>query len=200
MSLRRAAWTLLATSLAACAPTAALMTPPPSVTPPPGHADDVTGGVAFSAGGVGTSVAYGPWRLTGPGLELSYAGEGAWTGTWNGAPARFVASQGRVQGPGTALLVEQRDGALSMRGTFAGRAVDVTVGRNGLRGRLDPGACTLDLAPTPDGILSGPVGCPGGAGKGPTSTSGAIRLQGEAVLVPGVLLPQFVLAVLASLP
>ena len=138
--------------------------------------------------------------MTGAGLDLTYAGEGAWTGTWNGAPARFVASQGRVQGPGTEILVEQREGALSMRGTFGGRSVDVTAGRAGVRGRVDPGGCTLELAPAPDGILSGPIGCPGSAGKGATSASGAMRLLGEAVLVPGVLLPQFVLAVLASLP
>jgi hypothetical protein len=170
------------------------------VKPPAGRGDDVTGGVAFSSGGLGSTVSYGPWRVTGAGLDLSYGGGGAWTGTWNGAAARFVASQGRVQGPGTELLVEQHDDSLSMRGTFGGRSVDVRIGRAGLRGRVDPGGCTLELAPAPDGILSGPVGCPGSAGKAATSAAGALRLQGEAVLVPAVLLPQFVLAVLASLP
>jgi hypothetical protein len=191
---------LIAAAVSACAPTAVLMTPPPTVKAPAGHADDVTGGVAFSSGGMGASVSYGPWRVTGAGLDLSYAGDGAWTGTWNGAPARFVASQGRVQGPGTELLVEQHGDTLSIRGTFTGRGVEVTVGRKGLRARLDPGGCTLELTPAPDGILSGPVGCPGSAEKAAASTSGAVRLLGEAVLVPGVLLPQFVLAVLATLP
>ncbi len=200
MTGSRAALGLIALSLAACTPTAALMTPPPTVNPPAGQSDESTGGVAFSAGGVGSSTSYGPWQVKGAGLDLAYAGNGAWTGTWNGAAVRLVASEGRLQGPGTELLIEQHDGALSMRGSWAGRSVDVTVGKKGLRGRLDPGGCSLELEPAEFGTLTGPVGCPGGTGKGATSATGTLRLQGEAVLVPGVLLPQFVLALLASLP
>jgi len=196
----RAALALAVLSLAACTPTAALMTPPPTVNPPAGQSDETTGGVAFSAGGAGSSASYGPWQVKGAGIALAHSGNGAWTGTWNGTAVRLVASQGRLQGPGTELLIEQHDGALSMRGSWAGRAVDVTVGKKGLRGRLDPGGCTLELAPAEVGILSGPVGCPGGAGRDATSAIGTLRLQGEAVLVPGVLLPQFVVALLASLP
>jgi hypothetical protein len=196
----RAALALIALSLGACAPTAALMTPPPTVNPPAGRSDEATGGVAFSAGGVGSSISYGPWQVKGPAIALAYAGDGAWTGTWNGAAVRLVASQGRLQGPGTDLLIEQKDGGLSMRGYWAGRSVDVTLGKNGLRGRLDPGGCSLELAPVEVGTLTGPVGCPEGAGRGATSATGTLRLQGEAVLVPDVLLPQFVLALLSSLP
>lgn len=200
MKARRAGLALLAVSLAACTPTAALMTPPPSVKPPPGQADETTGGVTLSAGGLGASVSYGPWRVRGEGIDLAYSGDGAWTGAWNGAPARFTASQGRLQGPGTELLIEQRDGTLSIRGAWAGRSVDVTVGRGSLKVRTDPGGCTLDLGPTGTGVLSGPVGCPGSTGKGATSATGTLQLLGEAVLVPGVLLPQFVLALLSTLP
>jgi hypothetical protein len=74
------------------------------------------------------------------------------------------------------------------------------VGRGSLKGRLDPGGCSLDLGPAGTGILSGPVGCPGSTGKVATSATGTLRLQGEAVLVPNVLLPQFVLALLTTLP
>jgi hypothetical protein len=196
----RAALALLAAFLGACTPTAALMTPPPTVKPAASQADQTTGGVAFSAGGAGASVSYGPWRVTGAGLDLEYAGDGAWAGPWNGVAARLVASQGRLQGPGTELLIEQRDGALSMRGSWAGRPVDVTVGKAGLRGRSDPGGCSLDLAPAEMGVFSGPVGCPAAAGRSATSATGTVRLLGEAVLVPNVLLPQFVVALLASLP
>jgi hypothetical protein len=191
---------LLAASLASCTPTAALMTPPPSVNPPAGQADETTGGVSFSAGGEGVSIAYGPWRVRGEGIDLAYAGDGAWSGTWNGAAARFVASQGRLQGPGTDLIVEQGDGSLSVRGSWAGRSVTVTVGPGGLTGRMDPGGCTIQLAPAETGVFSGPMGCPGGARKGATSATGTVRLLGEAVLAPTVLLPQFVLALLSSLP
>jgi hypothetical protein len=200
MKGHRAGLVLLAATLAACTPTAALMTPPPTVKPPAGQGEGSTGGVAFSAGGLGSSVGYGPWRVKGEGIDLAYAGDGVWTGTWNGAAARFVASQGRLQGPGTELLIEQRDGALSMRGSWAGRSVDVTVGKAGLRGRLDPGGCTLELAPSGIGVLSGPAGCPGDAGKGITSATATAELLGEAVLVPNVLLPQFAIALLGTLP
>jgi hypothetical protein len=200
MKRRCAGLALFAATLAACTPTAALMTPPPTVKPPAGQGEGSTGGVAFSAGDLGSAVGYGPWRVKGEGIDLAYAGDGVWTGTWNGAAARFVASQGRLQGPGTELLIEQRDGALSMRGSWAGRSVDVTVGKAGLRGRLDPGGCTLELAPSGIGVLSGPAGCPGDAGKGITSATATAELLGEAVLVPNVLLPQFAIALLGTLP
>ena len=122
----RAALGLIALSLAACTPTAALMTPPPTVN--------------LRAGGR---------RATG------------------GAPGPLGRRHRREEG------------------TW---------------GRLDPGGCSLELEPAEFGTLTGPVGCPGGTGKGATSATGTLRLQGEAVLVPGVLLPQFVLALLASLP
>jgi len=74
------------------------------------------------------------------------------------------------------------------------------VGKAGLRGRLDPGGCTLELAPSGIGVLSGPAGCPGNAGKGVTSATATAELLGEAVLVPSVLLPQFAIALLGTLP
>jgi opacity protein-like surface antigen len=67
---------LVAAALSACAPTAALMTPPPSMKPPAGQADESTGEVAFSAGGMGSAVTYGPWNLKGDGIGLAYAGGG----------------------------------------------------------------------------------------------------------------------------
>ena len=67
MTGTRAALALAVLSLAACTPTAALMTPPPTVNPPAGQSDETTGGVAFSAGGAGSSVSYGPWQVKGAG-------------------------------------------------------------------------------------------------------------------------------------
>jgi hypothetical protein len=200
VSRRRAAVALLTVALSGCTPTAALMTPPPSLRPPPGQGDETTGGAAFSAGGLGSSVAYGPWQVKGEGIDLAYAGDGAWTGTWNGASARFTGTQGLLQGPGTAVQIEQRDGALALRGTWAGRPIDLTVSRKGLRGTTAQGGCSLELAPTGIGVLSGLLGCPGGDGRPATSATGTLRLLGEAALVPDVLLPQFVLALLTTLP
>ncbi len=191
---------LLAAVGAGCTPTAALMTPPPSLSPPVDREGEVTGGVAFSAGGAGGHVAYGPWNVKGGGMDLAWAGGGAWAGTWNGAPARFVASQGRLDGPSSAVRIERRDGALAVSGTFAGRPVAVTIGRTTVSATLGTGACTLSLAAEEAGVLSGPVGCPGTGGTPASSGAGALRLEGEAILVPDVLLPQFVLALLAVLP
>jgi hypothetical protein len=176
------------------------MTRPPSVKPPAARAGEVTGGIAFTSGGLVTSVAYGPWHLKGPGIELAYAGDGAWVGTWNGAPARLVATQGMLEGPGTRVLVDERDGALVLRGTWGGRGVDVTASPRGMKARTEPGGCTLDLTATATGTLSGPIGCPGVPGRPASAATGTIYLQGEAVLVPRTLLPQLAVALLVSLP
>ena len=191
---------LVAAALSACAPTAALMTPPPSMKPPAGQADDSTGEVAFSAGGIGSAVTYGPWRLKGEGIDLAYTGENGWAGTWNGSSARFTASTGLLQGPGTLLTIEQRDGGLRIHGTWAGRTVDIAVGRLELSGSAEQGRCTYGLAQAGSVGLSGPIGCSARDGSPATSSQGTLRLLGEAVLVPNVLLPQFVLALLSVLP
>lgn len=193
--------TVAAVAIAGCTPTAALMTPPPTVTAPPGRTDEVLGGVTFASGGLSNAVAYGPWRVKGPGVDLVYAGDGAWRGTWGGAPATFTATQGLLRGPrGTLVTVDERDGALVIRGTWGERGVDVALTPRSLKARTDPGGCTLELAATGPGTLSGPVGCPGGPGRPATAATGTLLLQGESVLAPRVLLPQVAIAVLSVLP
>lgn len=195
-TLRGLAGPALAALLAGCTPSAALMTPPPSLAPGPGQRDDVTGGVTFALRGASTSTSYGPWRVTGDGIALAYAGDGGWKGTWNGLPARFQASQGLLSGPGTQVTIEDVQHGIHLHGTWSGVPVDVTVGRRGLTGTLGAPGCTLSLAPQGEGVARGPVRCAGPAGV----ADGALELLGEAVLVPDVLLPQFVLGVLSVLP
>jgi hypothetical protein len=197
---RRATPFLLAAALAGCAPTAALMTPPPTVKPGPGQGDQVTGEVAFSAGGLGSAVRYGSWRIRGEGLDLTYAGSGAWAGTWNGSPVRFTTQAGLIQGPGTQLTLEQGDTVLRIRGVWGGRSVDLSVGRLALSGSADQGRCTYALSPSGANALSGPVGCSAAAGAKATTSTGSLLLGGEAALVPTVLYPHFVLALLHVLP
>jgi hypothetical protein len=180
-----------------CTPSAVLMTPPPSAKPPPGQEDATTGEVRFSAGGLGTAVAYGPWRVSGPGIELRYAGGGAWTGKLSDADVRISAQQGLVTGPGIQLRLEQVGDAIAIRGTWSGRGVELTVGRQGLVGSLEQGGCTIQLRPSDSATFTGPLGCTGSVGSG---NQGTLRLDGEAVLVPDVLLPQFILALLSALP
>jgi hypothetical protein len=156
--------------------------------------------VSFSAGGLGATVSYGPWRVTGPGIDLRYAGDGAWAGQLNGAEVRISAQQGLVTGPATQLRVNQDGSTLSIRGSWSGRQVDLAVGRLGLQGTMEQGGCSLQLRPSGGDTLSGPLGCTGGPGGAPSSSQGTLRLGGEAFLVPDVLLPQFVLALLSALP
>jgi hypothetical protein len=197
---RRAAPLLLAAALAGCAPTAALMTPPPTVKPAPGQGDQVTGEVAFAAGGLGSAVRYGPWRIRGEGLDLAYAGDGAWAGTWNGSSARFTTQAGLVQGPGTQITLEQGDTGLRIRGTWGGRSVDLSVGRLSLSGSADQGRCTYALYPAGANVLQGLVGCSAAGAVKATANDGSLRFGGEAALVPDVLQPHFVLALLHVLP
>jgi hypothetical protein len=192
--------TLVAALLAGCAPSAVLMTPPPTVKPPPGGGTETTGEVSFSAGGLGTIVSYGPWRVTGPGIDVRYAGDGAWTGQINGADVRISAQQGLLTGPATQLQLNQDGSTLSIRGTWSGRRIDLTVGRLGLQGSTEPGGCTLQLQPAGAYTLSGPLGCSGRPDGVPSASQGSLRFGGEAVLVPDVLLPQFILALLSALP
>jgi hypothetical protein len=170
------------------------------VKPGPGQGEQVTGEVAFSAGGLGSAVRYGPWRIRGEGLDLAYAGSGAWEGTWNGNPARFTTQAGLVQGPGTQLTLEQGQDVLRIRGVWGGRSVDLSVGRLALSGSADQGRCTYALSPSGADVLSGLVGCKAESGAKPTSSYGSLRLAGEAALVPSVLYPHFVLALLHVLP
>ncbi len=186
----------LALILAGCTPTATLMTPPPTLSPGPGQRDETTGGVTFALRGATTTTSYGPWRVSGDGIALAYAGDGAWTGTWNGLPARFQASQGLLAGPGTQVAIENLEHGLRIHGTWSGVPLDVTVGKRGLNGSVGAPGCTLALAPAGGGVARGAVVCAGPAG----SAGGAVELLGEAVLAPNVLLPQFVLGLLSVLP
>ncbi len=192
---------LLAAALAAgCAPSAVLMTPPPTAAPPPGAAVETTGEIVFTSGGISTRVAYGPWTLEGGGLALRYAGDGAWAGTRDGSPVRFEGRQGLVTGPSTRLSLVSEKGTLAIQGQWAGKDVDVRVSRSGLSATAARSGCSLALQGSGGGTMSGSLGCPARPGEGPTSSQGTLFLGGEAALVPEVLLPQFVVALLATLP
>ncbi|HET8724614.1 MAG TPA: hypothetical protein VFM53_10470 [Anaeromyxobacteraceae bacterium] len=182
--------------LASCTPTAALMTPPPALASGPGQRDETTGGLTFALRGATASASWGPWRVSGDGIALAYAGDGAWTGTWNGLPARFQASQGLLSGPGTRLVIDDLQHGLRIHGTWNGAPLDVTAGRRGLGGTVGAPGCTLALAPQGAGVARGPVACAGAAG----GSDATLEFLGEAILAPEVLLPQFVLGLLAVLP
>jgi len=182
-------------ALAGCAtPSAVEMTPP--VNPSPA----VVGAVAFAAQGSGTTVGYGTWGVSGPGVELGYAGHGQWAGRIDGTDVRISTSWGRIQGPGIDLAVYRSGKELLVRGDWGGRNVDITVGRDRLTGSPDGGSCSFHFAATVPGELAGELGCLAAPGGHPSASTGTLKLQGEAILVPDVLMPQFVLALLTALP
>jgi hypothetical protein len=191
---------LLLLGLTACATSAARMTPPPTLTPPAGAPFEPTGAVSFAAGGEGATVSYGPWRVRGPGIDLAYAGSGTWAGKIADAEVRIVASDGRIAGAGGEVLVDRTGDELRLRGSWSGRTLELKVGRLRLKGALDGGVCAFDLGPAGPDALSGTLGCTLPGSATPTSSQGTLRFRGEAVLVPDVLQPQFVLALLAALP
>jgi len=113
---------------------------------------------------------------------------------------RISAQQGLLTGPATQLRLNQDGSTLSIRGTWSGRGLDITVGRLGLRGTMEQGGCTIQLQSAGAYTLSGTLGCSGRPDGVPSSSQGSLRFGGEAVLVPDVLLPQFILALLSALP
>ncbi|HVP68357.1 MAG TPA: hypothetical protein VMT17_13970 [Anaeromyxobacteraceae bacterium] len=195
-SVAAAAITLVACS----APSAVLMTPPPTSSPPKGQPFQATGGVSFDAQGVGATVEYGPWGVTGPGVELVYAGGGQWAGHLDGTEVRISTTWGRIYGPGLDVLVNRSGRDLVIRGAWFGKAVDFTIGIDRLAGSPDGGACSLNFSAAGPGLLAGELGCGAAGGAKASVSRGSLRLAGEAAMIPDVLMPQFVLALLSALP
>jgi len=202
--LRRACSNVAAAAsaaLVACStPSAVMMTPPPTSSPPPGQPFQATGGVAFDAQGLGARVEYGPWGVTGPGVELVYAGGGQWSGRLDGADVRISTSWGRIYAPGLDIRVSQSGKELIVRGAWYGRHVDLTVSTTRLSGSPDGGTCSFRFTAAGPGLLAGELGCGGADGGKGSASNGSLRLAGEAALLPEVLMPQFVLALLCALP
>jgi len=159
-----------------------------------------TGAVGFAAQGVGARVAYGPWGVAGPGVDLVYSGGQLWTGRLDGAEVRLSTSWGRITGSGIDLLVYRSGKDLLIRGVWSGRNVDFTVSRDRLVGSPDGGACSFRFEAAGPGELAGDLGCAGSAENKASTSTGTLKLDGEAVLVPEVLMPQFALALLTALP
>ena len=200
-ALHRIVDAALAVALAGCATTSSVeMTPPPTAAPPAGQPFEKTGSVSFDSGGMGASVAYGPWRVVGAGIDVTYAGGGRWAGRLSGDDVVLATSSGRVTGPGTDLALSRSGKDLLLRGTWARRKLDLAVGPERLVGSPDGGSCSFRFAATGPGRLEGDLGCSGASGGKASSAHAALALDGEAVLVPDVLMPQFVLALLAALP
>jgi hypothetical protein len=178
--------------IVACASASPPGTPVRMTDPPkePAAADGpfvAIGELLFSGGG---SAAYSADRIVGSTVNLTYAGQGRWTGLLDGRNAQLTAEAGRITGPNVNLHLFQEGNQITLRGTWFQRSVSLTVSDKVLRGRTASGGPSYDFTRQSPGVWAGStVG--GRAG---------VEARGEAQQFPAVHMPQFALALLAALP
>jgi len=163
------------------------MTPLPG--PPPASEQERGRGVgelSVVASGRGGSVLYGPWRVAGPGCDLTFNGE-AWIGSLGGASGRMVMSEGRLDGANAKLIFSTSGQAVSVRGRFGNSQVALDMTPDTITGRFGANAPGLELKRESAGQWSGTWG-PG--------VRVTVTMRGEAEKYPEVLTPQFYLALI----
>jgi len=157
--------------------------------PPPASEQERNRGVGevlVVASGRGGSATYGPWRVAGPGCDLTFNGE-AWIGSLGGADGRLVVSDGRLDGANAKLIFSTSGQAVSVRGRFGNRQVALDMTPDTITGRFGSGAPGLELKRDSPGQWSGIWG-PG--------VRVTVTMRGEAEKYPEVLSPQFYLALI----
>jgi hypothetical protein len=183
----------LALALSGCAgappgtPIAASPIPP---TAAPGDRDRIAGELSMTVKGRSDSAQYGPYRVAGPSVNLSYDGEGAWVGSIGGASGRLVVSPGRLQGAAVKLNLLHEGDAITLRGLFGSQQVSLRLTGDTISGRLSSNAPGFELKKTGPGQWEGQWG-PG--------AHVYLQMRGDAAQFPDVLAPQFYLALLAVL-
>ena len=185
---------LLLAALAACATAPsgppARWTNMPAEAPPQGEFQAV-GEILCAGGGAGRSAAYSLFRVAGPTANITYTGNGTWTGSIDGRNVSLTTSPGRLTGASIDLYVYQDGDALTIRGTWFQREVWVTLTPDRLQGHTAAQGGGFDFARKGPGLMSGAWGIRG---------QGYVEFRGEAAQYPNVVGPQFHLALLAALP
>ncbi len=180
----------LATLATACATapsgTPVRMTDLPAA-PPPGAPFQAIGELIYSGG---RSAAYDFYRVVGPTVNVTYGGDGKWSGNLDGRNVMLTAAPGRLTGSGVDLHVFQDGDQTTIRGRWVQRDVWLTISPKALSGR------TVDMGPAFDFKRTALNVMSGNTGIGPAG----LELRGEAQQLPNVAMPQFVLALLAALP
>jgi hypothetical protein len=143
-----------------------------------------------TAGGGARSATYGPWRVLGPSVDLTYVGENTWAGQLGQREVRLVASPGKLNGAGVNLHFFKTGEEVTVRGTFAQREIKLTMTPKSLRGKMASGAPGFEIKRDAPDRWSGTWG-PGG--------QIFMTVRGEPVQYPKVLTPQFYLALLGIL-
>jgi hypothetical protein len=142
--------------------------------------------------GAGVTNSYGRYRVAGPTTSLSRSLEGKWGGTISGQPVLLEVGDGFVRGAGVELTVRRDGDALLVSGLWRNARMDLAFRTDHIGGT--PGAgCSLDLRPSEGTTWRGFLACPN-----PDAT--ILRLDGAAMDVPDVAMPQWLFAFLGALP
>jgi hypothetical protein len=193
---------LLLCALAVCALAACASAPrgtPVSMDSPAPSALDLSGryepeGEIYGAFGrtPGVSNSYGRFRIVGPRTSLVRSQDGSWAGTLAGRTVRLEARGGRITGAGVDLQVSRDGEELRVSGLWRNARLDLTFRDDAIRG-TPGGGCSLSLRPGESTWWRGFLACP-------EQDMAAMRLEGAAGELPGVPMPQWLFAFLATLP
>jgi len=142
--------------------------------------------------GAGVSNSYGRYRVVGPTTSLGYTSQGRWGGRIGGDDVLLEAKDGRISGAGVDLFVTREGGAILVSGLWRRVRLDLTFTSDRIQGT--PGAgCAIDLHPSSGTSWRGLYGCP-------NLEPATISLDGAAMEVPDVAMPQWLFAFLGTLP
>ena len=113
-------------------------------------------------------------------------------GTLSGQPVLLEVGDGTIRGAGVELTVRRDGEALVVAGLWRNARLELTFGKDHIGGT--PGAgCSLDLHPSEGTVWRGFLACP-------TPDAAVLRLDGAAIDIPDVALPQWLFAFLGALP
>ena len=183
--------------LAAACATAPRGVPLPMASPPPTSLELSTsyrpGGEIFigMARSAGVTNTYGAYRVVGPSTSLSRTAEGRWGGTLGGQTVLLEILDGRIVGAGVDLAVRRDGDALLVSGLWRNARLDLDF-RPTRIGGTPGGGCSIDLRLTEGATWRGFLACPN-----PDAIT--VRLDGEAMEVPDVAMPQWLFAFLGAL-
>jgi hypothetical protein len=161
----------------------------------PGEPFVATGEVLFNLGGAGTSAAFDADRVVGPTVNLTRQ-DGGWSGDIRQRQVALKVSDTRLLAPNFDVHLSHATDRSIVEGNVFGRHYRFEYGPRGLTGKS--GGCAVELKPTPEGILSGEMGCLR-KGKLPAVGKVVLRLTGQAG-DPTPPLPQFALALISVFP
>ncbi len=204
--IRRALLAVLPFSalFAACATshagTPVAMAPPPvqQTAAEPGTAGEI---VFSPTGGGALSASFDAWHVVGPQVNVARTSGDRWAGNVFGRTVSLDVAPGRLTGPGVDLRVDRKGQAVTVRGIWFTRRVQLTIEPGRVDGTADGGRCSVDLAKRGPGQLGGELGCnPRRRGVFSTMTVATLRLEGSATDLANPPLPQLALALLSVLP